>query len=187
MDPVIFFGIGLGTAALLVLLRRRFAEFPGQSPSDYADGFPQLDVKQCLVGEMVCSGAIFGPFGRVTSTFQADFDIRWEGETGVMSEQFHYNDGSTQFREWRITLNEDGSFVTQADDVPKGGRGVQAGMAVQHLYSIELPDDLGGHLLDTVDWMYLTPDGTIVNRSQFRKFGIKVAELVATIRPKEKL
>ena len=39
--------------------------------------------------------------------------------------------------------------------------------------------------LDVVDWMYLTPDGTIMNRSQFRKFGIKVAELVATLRPKE--
>jgi len=40
-------------------------------------------------------------------------------------------------------------------------------------------------VLKTVDWMYLTPDGTIVNRSQFRKFGIKVAELVATLRPTE--
>jgi len=28
-------------------------------------------------------------------------------------------------------------------------------------------------------------NGTIVNRSQMRKFGIKVAELVATIRPAE--
>jgi hypothetical protein len=26
-------------------------------------------------------------------------------------------------------------------------------------------------------------NGTIINRSQFRKFGIKVAELVATMRP----
>jgi hypothetical protein len=40
-------------------------------------------------------------------------------------------------------------------------------------------------VLNTVDWMYLTPNGTIMNRSQFRKFGIKVAELVATMRPKE--
>jgi hypothetical protein len=30
--------------------------------------------------------------------------------------------------------------------------------------------------------MYLTPGGAVVNRSQFRKFGIKVAELVATMR-----
>ena len=41
----------------------------------------------------------------------------------------------------------------------------------------------GGHVLDVLDWMYLLPNGTIMNRSQFRKFGIKVAELVATMRP----
>jgi len=35
-----------------------------------------------------------------------------------------------------------------------------------------------------VDWMYVTPDGVIANRSQFYKYGIKLAELVATIRPK---
>ena len=52
-------------------------------------------------------------------------------------------------------------------------------------YTIRLPDDVGGHLLNTVDWMYLTGDGTIINRSQFRKFGVKVAELVATIRRKD--
>jgi hypothetical protein len=33
--------------------------------------------------------------------------------------------------------------------------------------------------------MYLTENGTIMNLSQFLKFGIKVAELVATIRPAE--
>ena len=40
-------------------------------------------------------------------------------------------------------------------------------------------------MLSTVDWMYLTPNGTIMNRSQFRKYGIKVAELVATMRPRK--
>jgi hypothetical protein len=31
--------------------------------------------------------------------------------------------------------------------------------------------------------MYLLENGVIMNRSQFRKFGFKVAELVATMRP----
>jgi len=31
-------------------------------------------------------------------------------------------------------------------------------------------------------WMYVVENGSIMNRSQFRKFGIKVAELVATMR-----
>ena len=40
-------------------------------------------------------------------------------------------------------------------------------------------------MLDVVDWMYLAPNGTILNRSQMRKFGITVAELVATVRPEQ--
>ena len=39
------------------------------------------------------------------------------------------------------------------------------------------------HALDVTDWMYLMENGTIMNRSEMRKFGIKVAELIATIRP----
>jgi hypothetical protein len=50
-------------------------------------------------------------------------------------------------------------------------------------YRIRLTPEAGGHVLDVTDWMYLLENGTIINRSQFRKFGIKVAELVATMRP----
>jgi hypothetical protein len=48
-----------------------------------------------------------------------------------------------------------------------------------------MAESAGGHVLDVTDWMYLMENGTIMNRSQFRKFGIKVAELVATMRKKE--
>jgi hypothetical protein len=181
----LFVGIILGGLLTLglVLLRRYKAEFPGQQGEDYVDGFPQFDLKEHLNGKMICEGVIYGPMGRVTSSFAADFDITWTGDVGVMKEHFRYNDGSTQDREWTITLGKDGAFTSTAPDVPGGGTGMQAGFAVQMLYKIKLPDDAGGHVLNTVDWMYLTPDGTIMNRSQFRKFGLRVAELVACIRP----
>ena len=165
MEAFLWFMIGLCIAVSLVFMRRRYAEFPGQTPQDYDDGFPAFSLKEHLNGEMICEGIIFGPMGRMTSSFVADFNITWDGDTGVMG--------------------EDGHFTAAAPDVPGKGRGVQAGSAVQMRYKIKLPEDVGGHVLNTVDWMYLTPDGTIVNRSQFRKFGFKVAELVATIRPKE--
>ena len=50
-------------------------------------------------------------------------------------------------------------------------------------YRIALPEDAGGHVLTVTDWLYLTANGTIMNRSELRKYGIKVAELVATMRP----
>ncbi|MEW9919851.1 DUF3833 family protein [Marimonas sp. MJW-29] len=185
METLILIMFGVLIAIGGVILRRRFAEFYGQSIEDYEDGFPTFDIQQHLNGKMVCEGVIFGPMGRVTSTFVADFDINWDGDRGVMDELFRYNDGSTQKRQWIITMGKDGHFITEAEDVPGGGRGVQAGPAVQMRYAIRLPEESGGHVLKTVDWMYLTPDEVIVNRSQFRKFGFKVAELVATIRPVE--
>ena len=63
------------------------------------------------------------------------------------------------------------------------GTGAQSGDSVQLKYKLRLPDAAGGHVLDVVDWMYLAPNGNIMNRSQFRKFGFQVAELVATMRP----
>ncbi|KIN75211.1 Lipoprotein [Sulfitobacter noctilucae] len=187
MESLLLILIGTGLASLMIWIRKRMAGFYGQSPADYEDGWPVFDIQQHLNGDMVCEGVIFGPLGRVTSTFIADFHITWEGNKAVMDEVFRYNDGSRQTRQWIITLGSgsDGSFITEADDVPGNGRGMQSGGTVQMCYDIRLPDTSGGHLLNTIDWMYLTPDGAIMNRSQFRKYGFKVAELVATIRPKE--
>lgn len=185
MELAVCFALGVLVMLALVLLRRRFAEFPGQTPEDYVDGFPAFDLKTHLNGKMICEGVIFGPLGRVTSSFVAEFNVSWDGDVGVMAETFRYNDGSTQDREWTITVGADGNFSTTAPDVLGTGKGVQAGSSVQMKYRIRMPESAGSHVLDTVDWMYLTPDGAIMNRSQFRKFGFRVAELVATIRSVE--
>mgnify|MGYP003626166326 CR=1 FL=1 len=185
MEAWIFLALGIVLTTAVIVLRRRYAEFPGQTPQDYNEGFPAFDLQRHLNGEMICEGVIFGPLGRVTSSFVAAVDIKWEGPVGVMSERFRYNDGTIQDREWVITLGENDHFSTTAADVPGGGKGELAGSAAVMRYKIQLPPESGSHLLNTVDWMYLTPDGTIINRSQFRKYGVKVAELVASIRPKE--
>ena len=95
------------------------------------------------------------------------------------------NANTTQDRTWSIILGEKGRFTATAADVPGEAQGRQVGATIRMQYPIRLPDDVGGHLLKTVDWIYLTADGTMINRSQFRKFGFKVAELVATIRQKD--
>ena len=88
-------------------------------------------------------------------------------------------------RAWHLTLGNDGRIRATAADVVGEGSGRQSGPSVQMRYRLRLPEDKGGIVLNATDWMYLTPDGTIVNRSQFRKLGLKVAELVAVMRRKE--
>jgi hypothetical protein len=132
---------------------------------------------------MSCEGVIFGPTGRVTSRFVADMQGTWAGTTGTLAEVFHYDSGTIQHRAWTLAVEPDGKIIATAPDVVGQGTGRVEGSSVLLRYRIRLTPEAGGHVLDVTDWMYLLDNGTIMNRSQFRKFGIKVAELVATMRP----
>ncbi len=188
MAALSYLALGAALMLLLVYLRSRYFSFMAQAPSDYAEGAGNsFDIRTHLNGPLICEGIIYGPTGRVTSRFVADFDASWDGNQGVMKEHFTYESGSEQHREWKLTLGNDGRIRASAADLVGEGQGRQSGPSVCLRYRIRLPEDAGGHVLDTTDWMYLTPNGTIVNRSQFRKFGIKVAELVATVRRKEEM
>lgn len=169
----------------LVVLHARMLGFRAQKPRDYATSLPRFDLRQHLNGPILCEGVIYGPTGRVSSRFVADFDARWDGNVGVMTETFRYDSGTVQNREWTLTLGNDGAVKATAPDVVGEGHGRAEGSGVQLNYNLRLTPEAGGHVLKVTDWMYLMENGTIMNRSQFTKFGIKVAELVATMRKKD--
>ncbi|WP_158965244.1 DUF3833 family protein [Chachezhania sediminis] len=178
--------MALGAALVLALLwaRRRWLGFAAQRPADYAgvEG-PALDLRQHLDGPILCDGAIFGPTGRISTRFTGTFHATWDGNRGRMTEHFQYDSGTTQDREWTLLLEDDGSVRALAPDVIGTGRGQLAGPTLQLCYRLKLPEGGGGHVINVTDWMYLAPNGHLVNRSQFFMFGLKVGELVATLRP----
>jgi Protein of unknown function (DUF3833) len=182
MTPLTAALAGVAFTLALVWLRSRYASFRAQVPADYARRGPQFDLRQHLSGPILCEGMIYGPTGRVTSRFVADMHGRWDGTTGTLAETFRYDSGTVQDRAWTLRLSNDGSIAATAADVVGTGTGRAEGSAVVLRYRIKLAPEAGGHVLDVTDWMYLMDNGTIMNRSQFRKFGIKVAELVATMR-----
>lgn len=182
MDILPALAAGAGLALALMLLWRRRMGFAGQRPEDYAGKGPAFDLRRHLDGPLLCEGVIYGPTGRVTARFVAAMEARWQGDCGIITERFRYDSGARQDREWRLTLGEGGNIRAEAADLVGLGHGVQTGPAARLSYRIRLPADAGGHVLDATDWMYLVDNGTIINRSQFRKFGITVAELVATMR-----
>lgn len=185
MSEFVWVLIGVVVALLGVLLLLRLIGFKAQKPQDYATGRPEFDIRTHLNGPLVCEGVLYGPTGRVTSRFVADMNGSWDGNKGHLIEDFRFDSGTEQRREWFLTSKNDGTFDAEAPDVVGVGQGIQMGSAIKLDYRIKLADAAGGHELDTTDWMYMLENGTIVNRSQMRKFGFKVAELVATIRPVE--
>ncbi len=174
---------GMALMVALMVLRSRRASFAAQAPADYAGKGPAFDLKRHLNGPMICEGMVFGPAGRVTARFTAEMAGLWDGDRGTLREHFRYDNGRVQMREWRLAALPGGGIRAEADDVPGGGTGRAEGPTVMLRYRIRLDPEAGGHVLDVTDWMYLLDNGTILNRSQFRKFGVMVAELQAVIRP----
>ena len=166
----------------LGIIKNMFFSFKAQSPKDYAETTPEFILKKNLSGPILSEGIIYGPNGRVTNSFVAKMHGEWAGDTGTLTENFTYSNGRTQDRKWYLTAGPDNTFTAEADDIEGTAQGVISGSTATLKYNIILPKEAGGYTLNVTDWMYLTDNGTIMNKSEMRKFGIKVAELVATMR-----
>lgn len=173
---------GLALGLLAWWARSRFLSFRAQNANNYADEEPKFDIRTELNGPIRCQGVIFDLMGQASSRFTANMNGQWTNEGGTLTEEFTYHSGRTQDRCWVLKMGDDGAFTATAPDVIGEGVGQQCGPAVRLTYRIQLPEDVGNHVLDVVDWMYLAGDGVILNRSEFRKHGIRVAELFATMK-----
>lgn len=173
---------------LLILLaalfaRSRFLSFRAQSPSDYAETGPAFSLQRHLRGEILSEGLIYGPNGRMANSFVARMVGEWDGDTGTLSEEFTYSNGTRQSRKWFLKIGPGNRFTATADDIVGEAQGIVSGATIRMDYRIRLPKSAGGHILTATDWLYLTENGVIMNKSEMRKFGVKVAELIATMRP----
>ncbi|WP_107498493.1 DUF3833 domain-containing protein [Thalassobius sp. I31.1] len=175
--------LALFAILLIVTVRGMFFSFGSQKPGDYAESGPAFILKEHLSGPILSEGLIYGPTGRVTNSFTAQMQGEWDGDTGTLTESFTYSNGQTQERKWFLTASSDNTFTATAEDIIGEAQGVVSGSTIMMTYKIVLPERAGGHVLSVTDWLYMTESGVIINRSEMRKFGIKVAELVATMRP----
>lgn len=160
-----------------------FWSFRAQRPADYAAEAPAFDLRQALSGNYVAHGVIFDYSGRANVRFSAQITGTFDEAGGILAEHFSY-DGMAEddTREWKIRFTGPDRFTATAGDIIGPAEGVVSGNAVRMTYRLQLPERAGGHVLDVVDWLYLMEDGTIVNRSDMRKFSIKAAELFAVFR-----
>lgn len=175
----------LALGLILVIVKALLFSFRAQRPEHYSATTPTFDMVTHLNGPILAEGAIFGPLGRLNSRFVAQMTGEWneDGTSGTLEEVFTYANGNTQVRKWTLTKTSATTFTATAPDIIGTGTGTLSGATLQMRYTIVLPEDAGGHKLDVTDWLYLMPNGTIMNKSEMRKFGIKVGELIATMRP----
>ena len=61
MSALTYIGIGAALITLLIYLKNRFASFAAQTPADYAEIIPTIDLREHLSGPIRCEGVIYGP------------------------------------------------------------------------------------------------------------------------------
>jgi hypothetical protein len=149
------------------------------SPSldDYRDTKPLLDLRRYFDGALRAHGMFAERSGRVQRRFTVAMNCRWQGEEGVLDEDFVYDDGEKQKRIWRLRHLGDGRYSGRADDVVGEALGATSGHAFQWRYTMRLPWRDRTIDVDFDDWMYLVDERVMLNRATMSKFGVRLGEV----------
>ena len=143
----------------------------------YANEKPVLDLRQYLNGPLTAHGLFTDRSGKVVKRFSVKMKGSWEGDKGLLEEDFSYSDGSTQRRVWRLQRQSDGTYIGMADDVVGQALGSAAGNAFNWHYTLALPVDGSVWNVQLDDWMYLMDAHTMLNKATMRKWGIRLGEV----------
>ena len=145
---------------------------------DYASFTPRFDLFQYFQGNTRGWGVFQDRGGALKRQFVVDINgvIDNNGEL-VMTENFVWNDGEKSQRIWRIRKTDEHHYTGRADDVVGEAKGVTYGNALNWAYDLKLPVDGKVWQVSFDDWMYMQPDGVMLNRAKMSKFGITLGEV----------
>lgn len=149
----------------------------GPQVTDYTAEKPVLDLRRYFNGTLDAYGVFTDRSGKVVKRFTVVMRCSWNGDEGVLDEDFVYSDGTTQKRIWRLKHLGDGRYEGRADDVVGVAQGQTAGNAFRWGYTLALPVD--GRIVNVQfdDWMYLMDERVMLNKAAMSKFGIHLGEV----------
>lgn len=144
---------------------------------EYANTTPRLDIAEYFTGQTRAWGMVQDYSGEVQRRFTVDIKGTFEGDTLTLDEAFVFADGETDQRVWEFERVDEHHWIGTANDVEGQVDARQYGHAFHMRYPLDI--DVGGRLLSFTmdDWMYLQPDGRLINRTAMRKFGVTLGEI----------
>lgn len=149
----------------------------GPQISDYAGQKPVLDLRTYFNGTLDAYGVFTDRSGQVVKRFTVVMRCTWDGDNGVLDEDFVYSDGSTGKRIWRMKHLGDGRYSGTADDVVGEALGETRGNAFRWGYTLALPVDGRVWNVTFDDWMYLMDERVMLNKAVMSKFGVRLGEV----------
>lgn len=146
-------------------------------PTDFKDTEPKLVIEEYFAGKTQAWGIFEDRFGKLRRQFTVEIWGSWDGRELVLDEHFRYSDGERDRRVWRIAKLGDHAYEGRADDVIGSASGAAFGNALNWRYDMDLKVGDGTLRVHFNDWMFLQPNGVLINRARVSKFGIEIGEV----------
>lgn len=146
---------------------------------------PTLVLEEYFSGNTKAVGLFEDRFGNVRNQFTVDIDGSWDGKTLVLKEDFIYSDGTTEFRQWDITKTGSHTYTGTTEQIIGTATGAISGNAFNWKYKFKLKvgDDVWNVKFD--DWMFLQPDGTLLNKATVYRWGFKIGTVFLSFSKEE--
>lgn len=171
-------------ALLMILIMVPLLSSCSSKIEDYAGTTPALELDRFFTGELVAYGMVQDRAGQVLRRFKVDMVASWEGNKGVLEEDFFYDDGEQQRRVWKLEKHPDGRYTGTAGDVVTPAEGRTEGYALNWRYTLAVPVDGKVWDINFNDWMYLLDENRLINRAEMTKWGFRVGEVTLWIERK---
>jgi hypothetical protein len=142
---------------------------------------PGFRLERRLLGANRVSGLVHDRFGRLRLTFSGLMEGAIESGALTMNAELHYSDGRIDRRSWRIAARGAHGYRGTTSDSIGDVTGTAQGDAVNLRYKLHLPIAGGMRRVSFDEWMYLQPDGLILDHAVMRIWGIRVGTVSAVI------
>jgi hypothetical protein len=144
----------------------------------FRDTAPAFDPLVFWTGHTHSWGVVETPGGAPQEIVQTDCLGTLEGpDTLHMQQTLTESDGTVSHRDWHLRRVSPGHFEATANDMNGTAHGEAAGRVFHWDWVWAIRPGSSWKTVTMHQWMYLMPDGTMMNRTIITKLGFTVAEV----------
>jgi len=160
--------------ALTLLIALATAGCAEMTVDEYKNAGQTLILEDYFLGQTRAWGIFEDRFGNVQREFVVDIEGTWDGKQLTLREDFVYKDGERETREWKLDKTGPDTWAGTTDNVVGIATGRTAGNAFNWRYDFNLKVEDSTWKVHFNDWMFLQPNGVLLNKATVSRWGIKI-------------
>lgn len=147
----------------------------------FADKKPEFIPELFFIGKTTGTGQFWDRFNKLSLSFSVELDGKWDGKFLILDEILRYDSGETFNRQYKIEKIDRHLYTVESVDLAEKGTIEAYGNTLKWTYTLK--QKIGDRTinLNFNDWMFLQPNGIVLNRAFAEKFRLGVGEVIMSI------